>query len=50
MGHRRETAAACGIDAWIEEISRLDSQIYLLDKFAENLATGYASALAEAAK
>jgi hypothetical protein len=36
------------IDAWIEEISRLDSQIYLLDKLAQNLATGYANALAEA--
>jgi hypothetical protein len=38
------------IDAWIEDISRLDSQIYLLDKFAENLTTGYGRVLAETAK
>jgi hypothetical protein len=38
------------IDAWIEVISRLDSQIYLLDKFAENLTTGYGRVLAETAK
>jgi len=39
------------IDAWIEDISRLDSQVYLLDKFAENLTTGYGRVLAaQAAK
>jgi hypothetical protein len=35
------------IDAWIDEISSLSSQIYLLDQFAGNLAAGYGRALAE---
>ena len=35
------------IEGWIDEISRLGSQIYLLDQFAGNLARGYAGVLGE---
>lgn len=42
-----EQPPRAAIDAWIDEISRLSSQIYLLDQFSANLAAGYARALTE---